>query len=209
MLEEFLLKSIVCICCYVFSTIYSLFSLSFFFSSRRRHTRCALVTGVQTCALPISITLGGLSLLTLLIGRIDRHHGRLLMLEDRLAEIAGQRGAELGDIAIAGWHAVEHVARRSRIGLRQLLLRGHPVEQARFQRHPRYRDQTDRTDCGNGDDHAPPEPARTRRPPPDRQRFPTRTGRSGSGRGPAHINIAHDGLRRLLVSPVRLIRTTS
>src|SRR3546814_6391089 len=28
----------------------------FFFSSRRRHTRCALVTGVQTCALPI---LGG------------------------------------------------------------------------------------------------------------------------------------------------------
>src|SRR3546814_13729511 len=30
--------------CYVF----------FFFSSRRRHTRCALVTGVQTCALPIS-----------------------------------------------------------------------------------------------------------------------------------------------------------
>src|SRR3546814_2079524 len=27
----------------------------FFVSSRRRHTRCALVTGVQTCALPISI----------------------------------------------------------------------------------------------------------------------------------------------------------
>src|SRR3546814_9278846 len=32
--------------------ILSLFSV-FFFSSRRRHTRCALVTGVQTCALPI------------------------------------------------------------------------------------------------------------------------------------------------------------
>src|SRR3546814_5133275 len=27
----------------------------FVFSSRRRHTRCALVTGVQTCALPIFI----------------------------------------------------------------------------------------------------------------------------------------------------------
>src|SRR3546814_1138860 len=27
----------------------------FFFSSRRRHTSCALVTGVQTCALPISL----------------------------------------------------------------------------------------------------------------------------------------------------------
>src|SRR3546814_722596 len=31
-----------------------IFLLLFFFSSRRRHTRCALVTGVQTCALPIS-----------------------------------------------------------------------------------------------------------------------------------------------------------
>src|SRR3546814_7082622 len=30
------------------------FMVFFFFSSRRRHTRCALVTGVQTCALPIS-----------------------------------------------------------------------------------------------------------------------------------------------------------
>src|SRR3546814_10255272 len=30
-------------------------SVFFFFSSRRRHTRCALVTGVQTCALPISV----------------------------------------------------------------------------------------------------------------------------------------------------------
>src|SRR3546814_4807541 len=32
----------------------------FFFSSRRRHTRCALVTGVQTCALPICIVQRGL-----------------------------------------------------------------------------------------------------------------------------------------------------
>src|SRR3546814_2308126 len=31
----------------------------FFFSRRRRHTRCALVTGVQTCALPISSRSGG------------------------------------------------------------------------------------------------------------------------------------------------------
>src|SRR3546814_6852493 len=32
----------------------------FFFSSRRRQTRCALVTGVQTCALPIyNVSLGG------------------------------------------------------------------------------------------------------------------------------------------------------
>src|SRR3546814_10526826 len=33
--------------------------LCFFFSSRRRHTRCALVTGVQTCALPISVRKDG------------------------------------------------------------------------------------------------------------------------------------------------------
>src|SRR3546814_9381765 len=32
----------------------SIFVVFFFFSSIRRHTRCALVTGVQTCALPIS-----------------------------------------------------------------------------------------------------------------------------------------------------------
>src|SRR3546814_5493706 len=31
----------------------SLYSSYFFFSSRNRHTMCALVTGVQTCALPI------------------------------------------------------------------------------------------------------------------------------------------------------------
>src|SRR3546814_3127458 len=34
---------------YLFSFVY----YCFFFSSRRRHTICALVTGVQTCALPI------------------------------------------------------------------------------------------------------------------------------------------------------------
>src|SRR3546814_9775112 len=39
--------------CSVVLVFYVFFCL-FFFSSRRRHTRCALVTGVQTCALPIS-----------------------------------------------------------------------------------------------------------------------------------------------------------
>src|SRR3546814_1185656 len=34
---------------------YTCVTFVFFFSSRRRHTRCALVTGVQTCALPISM----------------------------------------------------------------------------------------------------------------------------------------------------------
>src|SRR3546814_9974031 len=34
----------------------------FFFSSIRRHTRCALVTGVQTCSLPISFVVKALKM---------------------------------------------------------------------------------------------------------------------------------------------------
>src|SRR3546814_8142685 len=41
------------LCWTVFVTSLFPWYLIFFFSSRRRHTRCALVTGVQTCALPI------------------------------------------------------------------------------------------------------------------------------------------------------------
>src|SRR3546814_9193990 len=44
------------------STASFAFPVCFFFSSRRRHTRCALVTGVQTCALPIFQALKGISL---------------------------------------------------------------------------------------------------------------------------------------------------
>src|SRR3546814_1429721 len=39
--------------CYLVYTFLLFIFVFFFFSSRRRHTRCALVTGVQTCALPI------------------------------------------------------------------------------------------------------------------------------------------------------------
>src|SRR3546814_6582167 len=39
---------IMCLFCVCFCLLFF-----FFCSSRRRHTRCALVTGVQTCALPI------------------------------------------------------------------------------------------------------------------------------------------------------------
>src|SRR3546814_17845196 len=41
---------------------------SFFFSSRRRHTSCALVTGVQTCALPIYQQADKLQVLTVNTG---------------------------------------------------------------------------------------------------------------------------------------------
>src|SRR3546814_1994763 len=38
----------------VIKSVKCLMFFFFFFSRRRRNTRCALVTGVQTCALPIS-----------------------------------------------------------------------------------------------------------------------------------------------------------
>src|SRR3546814_577215 len=46
----------VCVCCiYDLLNVFGCFRyFLFFFSSRRRHTSCALVIGVQTCALPIS-----------------------------------------------------------------------------------------------------------------------------------------------------------
>src|SRR3546814_8915629 len=47
------------------------------FSSRRRHTRCALVTGVQTCALPISAPRAGTAYVRLgpveAVQRFKRH----------------------------------------------------------------------------------------------------------------------------------------
>src|SRR3546814_9688448 len=69
----------------------------FFFSSRRRHTRCALVTGVQTCALPIYWTgtdealpfsykgIGGIPML-----HLTEPNSNLLA---RTRRIAGQVGA--------------------------------------------------------------------------------------------------------------------
>src|SRR3546814_6356664 len=57
---------LLCFVCSVVNSRFSLLSLSvplvfffhlaLFFSSRRRHTRCALVTGVHTCALPICVS---------------------------------------------------------------------------------------------------------------------------------------------------------
>src|SRR3546814_5524141 len=54
----------------------------FFFSSRRRHTRCALVTGVQTCALPILIVLD-----------------ELAVVEDNSGGGEGERAGDVVDLA--------------------------------------------------------------------------------------------------------------
>src|SRR3546814_4014550 len=65
----------------------------FFFSSRRRHTRCALVTGVQTCALPILATFGlGTWLVMLPLtwsgARLTRHLARPALRRSAAALIA-------------------------------------------------------------------------------------------------------------------------
>src|SRR3546814_17576562 len=44
--------------CWDYDIVFVFSFFFFFFSSRRRHTRCALVTGVQTCALPILARFG-------------------------------------------------------------------------------------------------------------------------------------------------------
>src|SRR3546814_15872380 len=58
----------------------------FFFSSRRRHTRCELVTGVQTCALPISSGDTGSAAIEAVAGR---EHIRIFMLhpEGRVSDV--------------------------------------------------------------------------------------------------------------------------
>src|SRR3546814_1520401 len=58
----------------------------FFFSSRRRHTRCALVTGVQTCALPISWS--SASLAAALATKEAELHVRDLLVEKLKTQLA-------------------------------------------------------------------------------------------------------------------------
>src|SRR3546814_1045411 len=57
----------------------------FFFSSRRRHTRCALGTGVQTCALPIFDYQArddyGLAEVKAVVHRLDRPEAEPIELE--------------------------------------------------------------------------------------------------------------------------------
>src|SRR3546814_4837652 len=75
------------------SCMYRLSIVFFFFSSRRRHTRCALVTGVQTCALPISL-LDDLGIARL-VG-VVHHHDDALDARDKVHRAA---------------HAFDHLAR--------------------------------------------------------------------------------------------------
>src|SRR3546814_2079178 len=97
-----------------------LFVCVFFFSSRRRHTRCALVTGVQTCALPI-YRLTRLAERQGMI-RYAYHHAKSLKDGSEIRFIHGalREAAQLGDwrlaIAVADEMLAAAVDAESKIG---------------------------------------------------------------------------------------------
>src|SRR3546814_10692866 len=66
----------------------------FFFSSRRRHTRCALVTGVQTCALPI---------LAALITTLAVMSGFQREIRDRMLQMAAHATVTASGDAMENW----------------------------------------------------------------------------------------------------------
>src|SRR3546814_4506046 len=110
--------------------------MCFFFSSRRRHTSCALVTGVQTCALPICT---GLYFRALLQGLSPMPEADAAVRATIDAE-ARERGwpalhAELARIdpdAAARIHATD--AQRIQRALEVFRLSGRPISQ--WQRDP-------------------------------------------------------------------------
>src|SRR3546814_6904487 len=73
------------------------FCFYFFVSSRRLHTRFALLTGVQTCALPISGPAAGIAGATDGLRRLDQHVALLAEAEPQPAV-----GAEIGAADLAG-----------------------------------------------------------------------------------------------------------
>src|SRR3546814_1570687 len=83
----------------------------FFFSSRRRHTRCALVTGVQTCALPILWVALGLSV-------------ALSLRRERAGASRWTRPARIGCITVCAYIAANGlITARAEAGVTDLLRR--------------------------------------------------------------------------------------
>src|SRR3546814_5065271 len=81
--------------------------LLFFFSSRRRHTRCALVTGVQTCALPISLSAVAMMQIRQL-GRVGEPEWRTVLIFS-----TGVCLSSFGGLAINGWAHLDKIGRAS------------------------------------------------------------------------------------------------
>src|SRR3546814_4036391 len=63
--------------------------MCFFFSSRRPHTRCALWTGVQTCALPILFNTKAKNVIALSKALIADHDGKVPADRDALEKLPG------------------------------------------------------------------------------------------------------------------------
>src|SRR3546814_16917161 len=92
----------------------SFFLVCFFFSSRRRHTRCALVTGVQTCALPICQGVAAGAAEDGVVAEAAVDAVAALLAEDQIAAAAAGDGVVAAAAADAVYHglAPEVVARQ-------------------------------------------------------------------------------------------------
>src|SRR3546814_357760 len=99
----------------------------FLFSSRRRHTRCALVTGVQTCALPISVPVDR-GVLIKGIGHVDDQV--LALLEPQSG--SGHRAVDSEGAAVAAGNVDCGRANRQVVGARK---GGERAEQRRRDPH--------------------------------------------------------------------------
>src|SRR3546814_14616861 len=82
----------------------------FFFSSRRRHTRCALVTGVQTCALPVTAPAAG----TVAYARAFRDYGPIVIIDHRGGWTTLVTG--IGTLAVRPGDSVAQGATIGRVG---------------------------------------------------------------------------------------------
>src|SRR3546814_7448756 len=105
---------------YILLYVISCLCVFFFFSSRRRHTRCALVTGVQTCALPIWIVRLGVGREREDVGPPGKQQGGAVPLMDIEIENEDAGGIAFCQQAIGGdrkvvEHAIARPGRRLRV----------------------------------------------------------------------------------------------
>src|SRR3546814_9122259 len=100
--------------CYFFRCLlFAVCLIFFFFSSRRRHTRCALVTGVQTCALAVPFASMRVFALALRVSALAAGVARGL---DWLGQVADHVRKSLGQLHRLGARA-RHAFDIAQIGI--------------------------------------------------------------------------------------------